>query len=160
MKKIYKHFALVIILAAFVACREGKLESSSMQPSIKEGEQITVNAAAYLSGMPERWDVVSYTNNDTKGRTWIQRIVGLPGEAIDLQDSFILINGTKLEYPKKIAAIRYAALPQGEASKIKLPYTIPANSYFVLGDNTSNAIDSRYIGSIMKDDIKGRIEGK
>lgn len=158
MRKIIKYFTLTIVLIPLVSCREGKLESTSMSPSIKEGEKITVNYTAYAAALPERWDIVAYTNDETKGRTWVQRIVGLPGETVDIQDSFVVINGTKLQYPKKIASIRYAPLQAGEPTKLKLPYTLPMGTYFVLGDNTSQAIDSRYIGHINQGDIKGRVE--
>lgn len=155
-----RHFVLVLLIATLISCREAKYESPAMEPTIKQDETITINYSAYLTSQPERWDAVAFKNDRTKGRVWVQRIVGLPGETIDIQDSFIVINGAKLEYPKKISTIRYTSRWADTPPAVTLPYTLPAHSYFVLGDNTSQAIDSRYIGSILKEDIKGKVEGK
>jgi signal peptidase I len=142
------------------SCRESKIESGSMAPTIKEGQAVTVNYTAYVTEQPVRWDVVAYANDKTNGRTWCHRVVGLPGETIDIRNSQVVINGQPLPYPAKIATIRYIPMIENSPTAIQLPYTIPKNKFFVLGDNTSDAADSRYIGPIDQDDIKGRIEGK
>ena len=160
MKK-YINLIVVIALAILItSCRERKVESGSMEPTIKEGEAVTVNYSAYINDQPVRWDVVAYKNDKTKDRMWCHRVVGLPGETIDIRDSSIVINGTVLPYPAKIATIRYARMVPNTPPTIQLPYTIPKNSYFVLGDNSLDALDSRYIGAVEFDDIRGRIEGK
>ncbi|MBS1902373.1 MAG: signal peptidase I [Bacteroidetes bacterium] len=161
MKRYLLTIAIGVVFAvALGSCREAKIQSGSMEPTIKAGEAVTINYTAYVSDAPVRWDVVAFMNDQTKGKVWCHRVVGLPGETIDIKDSFIFINGAKMTYPQKIAGIRYAAMVPGEPAKLQLPYTIPANTYFVLGDNTNDAYDSRYIGPVKRDDIRGRVEGK
>jgi len=160
MKKYIIQIALVTLAVAIGSCRQAKIESGSMEPTIKEGESVTINYTAYTNELPQRWDVAAYENSQTKGRTWCHRIVGLPGETIDIQDSTIVINGAPLPYPAKISRIRYALMVPNTPPKVQFPYSIPKNTYFVLGDNTLDALDSRYIGPINIGDIKGRIEGK
>jgi signal peptidase I len=142
------------------SCRDRKLETSSMEPTIQNGEKITENFTAYAKADPQRWDVIVYKNDRTGGHDWCHRVVALPGETIDIQDGYIVINGTKLQYPEKIAAIKYAPMIAGMPPMIRLPYTLPKDAFFVLGDNTSDARDSRYIGHINRKDIQGRVEGK
>ncbi|MBS1902371.1 MAG: signal peptidase I [Bacteroidetes bacterium] len=160
MTVVFRSFGIVALVLSLGACRGAKFESGSMEPTIHQGDVVTINHTAYLNSDPQRWDVAAYEDEDTHGNSWCHRIVGMPGETIDLRDGFVIIDSVKLEYPAKIGKVRYSALPAGTPTKIHLPYLIPKDCYFVLGDNTSDAIDSRYLGAIKRSDIRGRIEGK
>lgn len=160
MRKHISYITFVALAITLGSCRDAKMETGSMEPTIKMGEKVTINYTAYVNDLPQRWDVAAYENDKTNGRTWCHRIVGLPGETIDIQDSNIVINGAPLPYPAKIASIRYARMVPDAAPKVQFPFSIPKNTYFVLGDNTLDALDSRYIGPINIEDITGRIEGK
>ncbi len=160
MKHSLQIVALGLLVMSLGACRESKIDTGSMEPSIKKGEDVTINFMAYVSSQPARWDVVAYKNEHTNGHTWCHRLVGLGGETIDIRDGFVFINGTKLEYPAKLGSVRYAPTSGGEPGAVRFPYTVPAGTYFVLGDNTNDAYDSRYIGTVSESDIKGRVEGK
>ncbi len=89
------------------------------------------------------------------------RIVGLPGERIDIGREGVLINGTNVSMPQALAKLRYEpTIPNGPKSVISFPFLIPADSYLVLGDNTAIAFDSRYSGPVTSQNILGKVEAR
>ncbi len=149
------HFIYAFLLLISCSCRvdEGPRQeaSGSMEPSIKKGEFIFLTP---LDKPPSRWDVVSF-ESPVNGNMWVQRVVGLPGEVIDIHDSSVYINGVRQTAPSKMKGIWYS-----KEGKVTFPFTIPKNSFFVLGDNTTDAQDSRYIGSIPAKSIVSKVENK
>lgn len=130
--------------------------SDSMAPSIKDQEVVVVDYTAYASSEPARWDVVAFESN-TNGSTWLHRIVGLPGETIELVGGNVKINGILLTPPSHLSYLSYDTMP---GIKIAFPYVIPKDHYFLLGDNSPVADDSRFNGTIHRDKIIGRVEDK
>lgn len=131
--------------------------STSMEPAIKKEEFIDVDKSAYTKARPERWDVVVFIQPE-RHEPWISRVVGLPGEIIDIKPQGIFINGKRVPLPTRMGSVVHAAKISG--SKISFPHTIPADSYFILGDNTTQAYDSRFWGAVPVTSIKGRVVGK
>jgi signal peptidase I len=121
-----------------------------MEPSIKKGEIIILTPI----DKPARWDVVSF-KSPFNGNMWVQRVAGLPGEIIDIHDSSLYINGVKQTVPSKMKGIWYS-----KEGTVAFPFTIPKDSYFVLGDNTTDAQDSRYMGPIPAESIVSKVENK
>ena len=132
-----------------------------MAPTIKPSEMVTVDYLAYSMGGPKRWDVVAFEHPGFSGQMWLMRIVGLPGEVISFTNGNLLINGQVPRPPARLAAIHYsdpAWLPPGVS--FTNPFVVPSNAYYVLGDNVTNANDSRFWGSLPRTNILGKLLGK
>ena len=135
-----------------------------MEPTIRAGEHIQVDESAYRSANPARWDVVAFEPPRNPGQIWLSRIVGLPGETIDITSSGVSIDGRIITLPPSLTIGTYlppsTVLPVGTPPAATFPYRVPADSYFVLGDNVSNSLDSRYWGGLEKSKIHGKVLGK
>lgn len=123
----------------------------SMTPFLTDGDCVLVEQFSYLVGRPKRFDVVVFYYRDSE-RTYIKRVVGLPGETVQIVDGAVMINGEKLEEPTE----RDLILEPGRAEN---PVLLGSDEYFLLGDNRNNSSDSRNtdIGSIKKSKLIGRV---
>jgi signal peptidase I len=133
------------------------MPGDAMEPTLRKDERVSFDESAYKNRAPERWDVVTLhpINASDKEMTWALRVVGLPGEQISFSpEGNIVANGAALPRPSSIASIRFVC---GRAAE---PVTVPAESYYVLGDNTMNAYDSRYWGPVPRANIIGKVIGK
>jgi len=163
---ISRFLAAAVIVAALAGCskKEMRQPSSSMEPTIKRGEVISVDLKAYSGAGPIRWDVVVFESPVAGGGHWASRVVGLPGETIDIRSGKVVINGNEETLPPRLSIGGYK-LPEGDLSPsapgpVTFPFKIPSGSYFVLGDNVSNALDSRYWGGLDQSKILGKVPGK
>ena len=154
------------MIAALMGCtkKEMKQASSSMEPTIKRGEVISVDMKAYSGASPIRWDVVVFESPSAGGGHWASRVVGLPGETIDIRSGRVVIDGKEETPPPRLSIGGYK-LPKGDLASsasgpVTFPFKIPAGSYFVLGDNVSNALDSRFWGGLHGSKIIGKVPGK
>ena len=122
-----------------------RVEGSSMEPSLHDGEFVVVNRLAYRWSPPERGDIVVFRFPLNPDRRFIKRIVGLPGDQIVISEGRVLVNGLELQEPYIAAAPRYA----GE-------WSVGAGEVFVLGDNRNNSSDSQNWGMLPLGGIIGR----
>jgi signal peptidase I len=154
----------VLTLIGFLAgCgRLYTVPSSSMAPTIKPGDVIMVDPSAFSSGTPKRWDVVVFRHPLT-GFTNVSRVVGLPRETISIVSGSIVVGTQRQQPPSGIANVRYVADIPGASSRpraVVFPYVVPGGSCFVLGDNSTNAYDSRFWGALPTANILGKVTGK
>jgi len=166
------------------------IPSGSMRPTLLEGDVVLVNRLAYdlklpLSdiavltlGNPQRGDVVTFTS-PADGVRLIKRLVGVPGDVIELRDEILFINGSAanydkpqivgepMEYGSVVSAIRMTERIEGNERSVQFlpavpakrkfgPVVVPKDSYFFLGDNRDNSADSRYIGFVPRRLLIGR----
>jgi signal peptidase I len=130
--------AIIITLAIFLVVRATlqnfRVDGSSMYPTFHSGEYIIVDRFEYWLHNPQRGDVVVFRAVPARepGRDFIKRIIGVPGDRVDIQNSHVYIDGHTLREP-------YIAAPPSYTFG---PVTVPANEYFVLGDNRNNSYDS------------------
>lgn len=130
---------------------------TAMEPTIESGQTVRADMSAYETSDPQRWDVVVFRSPQVEGKTWIFRVVGLPGETISFKESGLLIDGQPAELPEYLRDIRYSAL-QSDSVTIDHPYTVPPSSYYVVGDNAAKANDSRVWGAVPSEDILGKYD--
>ena len=124
----------------------------SMNDSLKDGNEVFVNKAAYRLSQPERYDLVVFEPQvATVSDLYIKRIIGLPGETVQIVDGRVYIDGQRLDSDVITTEIYNAGL----ASE---PITLEYNQYFVLGDNRNNSDDSRFsnVGLVTSDSIIGK----
>ncbi|MCR1840819.1 signal peptidase I [Murimonas intestini] len=125
----------------------------SMDTTLSGGDTVLLNEMSYRLGGPKRNDVIAFKpNGSANSHSYIKRVVGLPGETIQIRDGMIYIND-------KIYLEKKDYTPMTEAGLAEEPIVLGTNEYFVLGDNRNNSEDSRFadIGLVKKDDIEGRV---
>ncbi|AYF49567.1 signal peptidase I [Pseudomonas sp. 13B_2.1_Bac1] len=166
------------------------IPSGSMRPTLLEGDVVLVNRVAYdlkvpltdisLAHLdnPQRGDVVTFSS-PKDGMRLIKRIVGVPGDTLEMRDEVLWVNGTPATYSdaqdisepivpghtvpgiklNELAANRQRTvqfMPTVRAMRNFAPVVVPADSYFMLGDNRDNSDDSRYIGFVPRRLLIGR----
>jgi signal peptidase I len=132
--------------------RPHKISGQSMMPNFQDREFLLTEKVTYYLRDPKRGDVVVFAPPSSDTDEFIKRVIGLPGERIMVKDGRVYINGNLLEenYIGGITTNGGSFLKDGQE------YTVPANQYFVLGDNRQNSSDSRYWGPITKKMVSGR----
>lgn len=110
--------------------------SGSMKETIQEGDRIVAFRLAYTFSDPERFDVIVFKYPDDESVLYIKRLIGLPGETVEIKDGEVYINGS--ETPLDDSFVENSAT--GDFG----PYEVPEDGYFMMGDNRDNSEDSRY----------------
>ena len=127
-----------------------RVGANSMAPTIHRGDRVSVNRAAYRFGRkPRVGDVASY--RALKGELFIHRIVGAPGDTLEMRDNVLFRNGKRIDEPYIMRT------PDIPAVRSFGPVEVPPGHYFFLGDNRDNANDSRFQGFTAERDIRGRM---
>jgi signal peptidase I len=141
---------MVLVSVAFLVVNaligRFRIEQVSMQPNLHEGEYVIVDKVSYAFRQPERGEIVVLKNPNPGQPDLIKRVIGLPGETIDVRGGQVHVNGQPLTEPyiKQLMASDY---PANE---------LRAGQYFVMGDNRNNSEDSRIFGARPAGDIVGR----
>lgn len=148
--------AVTLVFAAVVAIslfQSVTMQESSMEPTLSVGDRFFMNKITYKVSSPQRGDIIVFkTNAEDDAALHIRRVIGLPGETIQISDGQILIDGETYKEGKDFPKISNAGLASN-------PVTLEAGEYFVLGDNRNNSEDSRYgdIGKVKKKYIVGKL---
>ncbi len=141
MSKDIKHFiiGLVIYISVLLIIFKGfffnmYVPSNSMYPTFAQKSLLLGNKFAYILEEVQRFDIVAFHFPDDETKTYIKRIIGLPGEKLEIIDGIVVINDKELNEPfiKTVIKDNYG------------PIYIPKDCYFVLGDNRADSYDSRY----------------
>jgi len=140
--------ALVLFLVIRQVVQNYRIESHSMEPNFYEGQFVLVSKLAYKLGTPHRGEVLVFHNPNNAKEDYIKRIIGLPGDQVEVVADTILINGQELPQP-------YDHQLNLEGNNYG-PIVVPDNSLFVMGDNRPRSSDSRAIGPIDENLVVGR----
>lgn len=164
--------AILIFLAIQAVVRNFRVEGSSMQPTIQDGEYLIVNRLAYSTGFPvtllrntigradaggrlldhffhppQRGDIIVFIPPSNPQRDFIKRVIGLPGDTVEIRQGRVYINGQALTEPY---------IRRGPATSWG-PVVVPQDEVFVLGDNRGASTDSRSFGMLEQSKIVGRV---
>lgn len=144
-------FITVYLIITFVGQRTA-VNGDSMEPTLSNGDNLIMDKLSYHFRDPERFEVIIFPCPTNPDVFYIKRVIGLPGETVQIKDGAVYIDGELLE------ADVYGITDKTEAGIAHEPITIGADEYFVLGDNRPISQDSRYesVGLISRDDIEGR----
>lgn len=122
-----------------------RVEGNSMEPSLHNGEFVVVNRLAYQLDEPQRGDIVVFHFPLDNNRRFIKRVIGQPGDVVQIQDGQVIVNGARLQEPYISSPPHY----EGE-------WHVGTNQVFVLGDNRNNSSDSQNWGMLPLDEIIGK----
>ena len=141
----------VIIFALFFAellCGQFCMIGSSMKDSVYDQQIVLIDKLSYQLGKPERFDIILFEDNE--GNKSIKRIIGLPGETIQIKNNSIYVDGEVLNW--KVGEIIISGLANE-------PVEVSEESYFLMGDNPSFSEDSRFenVGNVERSSIEGKV---
>ena len=140
---------VVIALGCFTVYAFGvqvTVSGNSMSPLLNADDVVLVNQLSYDLGKPDRFDVVVFRRED--GKANIKRIIGLPGETVQIRGGQVYINGEVLPDERELGTVSLAGLAEN-------PITLGEDEYFLLGDNREISLDSRVFGTVNQKDIEG-----
>ena len=156
---------VAVLLRAFVV-QTFFIPSGSMEPTLQIGDRILVNKLSYHLHGVDRGNIVVFSRPPTENcggpevNDLVKRVIGLPGDVVSLTNGYVYVDGKKLDeswLPASEQGITVAG-PAGNNSNLARPYRVPANDYFVMGDNRTDSCDSRYWGPISRSLIVGKVE--
>ncbi len=151
LESLVSAFILALIVLTFLG-RAFKIPSSSMVPTLRVGDRIFVNRFVYKFSEPVRGDLAVFVYPEDESRDFIKRIVGLPGEEVQIKHGSIFINGEQVESDNPVSGFNYHSIGRFGSDAL----LIPDKRYFVLGDNSENSSDSRNWGPVPEKNIVGR----
>ncbi len=154
---LFRDLVFALMIAALVVVfivQPVKVEGTSMLPRLHDGERIFVNKLIYYdeySWAPkvDRGDIVVFWFPDDPSKSYIKRVVGLPGDTIEMRDGTVRVNGTQID--ERYLDPRFNVSPRSQA-----PVYVRPNYYFVMGDNRDNSSDSRSWGLVPKKYVYGK----
>jgi signal peptidase I len=162
---------IAVLLALFIrtfVVQAFKIPSGSMEPTLLIGDHILVNKFTYgikvpflrttlvELGSPERNDVVVFIYPVDKSKDFIKRVIGLPGDEIEIRGEKILINGKPFQDPHGVYTNQSRSGKREKETYHYGPERVPENHYFVMGDNRDHSYDSRYWGYVPFSALKGK----
>lgn len=152
----YILYILVIIgltwmIVTFVGQRT-RVSGQSMETTLQDGDNLIVDKISYRFHDPLRYDIIVFPYKYEENTFYIKRIIGLPGETVQVKDGYTYING------KKLTSDIYGREVMDEPGIAKEPIKLGSDEYFVLGDNRNHSQDSRdpYVGVLKRSDLMGR----
>ncbi|WP_235587124.1 signal peptidase I [Ferroacidibacillus organovorans] len=125
-----------------------RVDGQSMDYTLANGERLIVDKIPYYFGMPKRGDIIVFLAPD--GQYWVKRVIGLPGDTIQIKNGQLILNGKIVKEPF-IAQPMDPSMPFG-------PVKVPPGRLFVMGDNRNISEDSRVIGPIKISSVVGRVD--
>ena len=147
LESIIPALIIVLLINAFLA-QATRVEGQSMEPSLHNNERLIIEKVSYHLRPPERGEIVvlHIPGREEPSTPLIKRVVGLPGESVEIHDGKVYIQGKVLDEPY-LTQMTYGNMP----ARI-----VPPNNVFLLGDNRNASNDSRFFGMVPFDKIVGR----
>jgi len=176
-REYLESIVVAVILALFIrtfVVQAFKIPTGSMETNLLIGDHLLVNKVVYSpSALPlesvllpkkpiQRGHVIVFKFPEDPTRDFIKRVIGLPGETVDIRNKAVYIDGRKLDEPyvhflEPPEDSEYAEVhPRGDGRDSWGPQTVPQGQLFVMGDNRDNSRDSRFWGFLPMDQVKGR----
>jgi signal peptidase I len=177
VREYFESIVIAVILALFIrtfVVQAFKIPTGSMEENLLIGDHLLVNKFIFAPttskaertllpiGDIKRRDVIVFKYPVEPDRDFIKRVVGLPGETVEVREKKVYINGRQLDEPyvhfieAPATASEFHEVTSFDVRERYGPVTVPPNQYFVMGDNRDNSQDSRYWGFLPRENIKGK----
>ncbi len=162
--------ALIALVVRSFVIQAYKIPSGSMEPTLLVGDHLLVNRMSYVvkmpftdtvllaTGKPKRGDIIVFRYPEDPSKDYIKRVIATEGEKVEIRNKAIHINGKRIADPWGHYRPEHgsrAFVPFVDKDNLD-PVTVPKDSYFVMGDNRDNSLDSRYWGYVNKKHLVGR----
>src|SRR6187397_2924562 len=177
LREYFESVVVAVILALFIrtfVVQAFKIPTGSMENNLLIGDHLLVNKFVFGPtesalertllpiGTIQRGDIVVFKYPEEPERDFIKRVIGLPGETLEVREKKVYINGSPLVEPyahylqPAASPSEYHEVTSFDVRERYGPVTVPAGQYFVMGDNRDNSQDSRYWGFLPRDYVKGK----
>ena len=177
VREYFESIVIAVILALFIrtfVVQAFKIPTGSMENNLLIGDHLLVNkfamgpAASRLErallpvGTIARGDILVFKYPEDPDRDYIKRVIGLPGETVEVREKKVFINGKGIDEPyvhflqPPASGGEFREVTSFDVRERYGPVTVPAGQYFMMGDNRDNSADSRYWGFLRRDYIKGK----
>jgi signal peptidase I len=154
--------AVALLIQAFLV-KPYRIPSESMENTLLIGDRVLVDRVSWRFSEPKRGDITVF-HPPFDGPVLIKRIIGMPGDEVSLSDGSVYINGLRLNEPyvRRVAGRpeRTDPFSNGLPWALVKPYTVPPDSYFMMGDNRTDSGDSREFGPVSRGQLVGRAFGR
>lgn len=142
---VYRYAYRAYVVEAFI------LPAGSMKPTLIPNDRLLVRKTKKY--VPKFGDIIAFKSPDDPSIPWIKRVAAIPGETLEIKNEILYIDGQKIRHPA-LQNIQYPSMDYiGTEGQ---PYRVPENHIFVIGDNSSNSVDSRDFGAIPLRDVIGK----
>lgn len=142
LRELFSYIKIIVaaVIIAFICNHyvivNAKVPTGSMKNTIMEGDRLIGLRLSYLFNDPKRLDVVIFKYPDDETQIYVKRVIGLPGDIVEIKLGKVYVNGTMLDEP-------YIREPMVSNSE-EITFCVPEGHYFMMGDNRNNSLDSRY----------------
>jgi len=137
---------LIYVLVRSFLFENYRVVGRSMDPTLENNQYLAVGKLGYRLHAPQRGDIIVFRDPREDGRKLIKRVIGLPGEVLEIRNGQVLVNNQPLDEPYVLSQGHYSYPPM----------TLPEDEYFVLGDNRNNSSDSHNWGLLPRKEIIGK----
>ncbi len=151
----------LIALRLIGVVRPFSVPTGAMTPAVSAGDHVVMEGFTFLARKPRRGDIVVFRTDGIpsvpSGTFYVKRVAGEPGEHVRLSDGKLFVNGKQVVLSNALGEIVYDWPPGPAGSSPTTDFTVPEDGYFVLGDNSTDSLDSRFFGSVPRQNVIGRI---
>jgi len=169
-KRLWPHLRSLASTVVFVwlftqhVAQATMVPTESMTPTILVGDHFFLDKLAFPANYPEavqqflperaihRGDIVAFWSPEVADLRLVKRVIGLPGETVEMREGDVYINGERLKEPYAVHSFPQSSLREEN----RAPVTVPPDSFFMMGDNRDNSRDSRYFGFVNRHALIGR----
>ena len=154
MSWVWAIIAVLIIRQFFI--QAFVIPSESMKPTLKIHDRLLANKIIYKIRQPHRWEVIIFKCPEDPKKYFVKRLVGLPGETVEIKNGHVYINGVCMQYPDYIKTPLYYYNDEDGDFGVNGETKIPEGAFYTLGDNSINSKDSRYWGFVPEKNLVGK----
>lgn len=149
---------IIAIILKSVVFANAVVPTGSMLNTIHEGDRIIASRLAYVKEDPQRYDVIIFNYPDDEKQIYVKRVIGLPGETVQVVNGVVYVTKTDGETIQLDDSFVTNCTPEGNFG----PFEVPADSYFMMGDNRNSSWDSRFWDNkfVNKEEILGKVKFK
>jgi len=144
----------IIIPVRYFLIQPFYVKGASMEPSFYDHEYLIINEITYRFNEPERGDIVVFKYPKDPSQYFIKRIIGLPGETVEVRDNHIYVTNSD---GRKMILDETTYLEEGERTISKTKWTLGPDELYVMGDNRDYSLDSRSFGPVSRDLVVGKV---